>query len=222
MVEHQRPDGEPARPRNPKAEAKADRAYAKASRPWYKKKRWILPLGLVLLVAVASAGSGGGGGMGAGDGGSASRSSNPNAGGGSGDGGGKAAHVGQAVTNAGTTYEVTGVSTARTIGDPQLVGARADGRFVIVSLKLTNNKDETKTFTESSARLRTRDGNEYETSDKTVLAFGDQSLLLKDIQPDLTARGKLAFDVPPNKVKGSTLVVEDLFGDGEITVDLGL
>lgn len=54
------------------------------------------------------------------------------------------------------------------------------------------------------------------------MAFADRSLLLKDIQPDLTTKGTLAFELPPNKVSGSTLVIEDLFGDGEIKVELGL
>jgi len=129
--------------------------------------------------------------------------------------------VGQPVTNAGTTYEVTDVRTSDSVGD-QYTGAQADGSFVIVSLELTNNKDETKTFTESSAELVTADGKSYETSDKAILAFGDESLMLKDIQPDLTASGKLVFDVPPSKLSGARLVIEDLFGDGEVKVDLGL
>jgi hypothetical protein len=38
--------------------------------------------------------------------------------------------VGEAVTNAGTTYEVTHVQDTDTIGDPDLLGARAAGTFV--------------------------------------------------------------------------------------------
>ena len=132
------------------------------------------------------------------------------------------AKVGQAVTNAGTTYKVTNARTTKHIGDPDFLGERADGTFVIVDLELTNNKDETKTFMESNAKLKASDGKEYETSDKAILAFGDESLMLKDIQPDLTTRGKLAFEMPPSKVAGSTLVIEDLWGSGEIKVDLGL
>jgi hypothetical protein len=201
-------------PKNPKAEAKAAKAYAKAVRPWYKKKRWVLSLGFVLLIVAVASGSSsdtGGTGTTAASGGS-TKSSGDDA---------TTGKVGEALTNAGTTYEVTNVETATEIGDPDFGGARADGTFVIVDLELTNNKDETKTFTDASAKIETADGNEYETSDKTVLAFGDEGLLLKDIQPDLTTRGKLAFELPSGKVAGSTLVVEDLFGDGEIKVDLG-
>ena len=94
--------------------------------------------------------------------------------------------------------------------------------FVVVSLEMTNNKDKTKTFMDSSAKLKTSDGKEYETSSEAVMAFGDDSLMLKDIQPDLTTDGKLAFEIPPSKVGGSTLVIEDLWGSGDIKVDLGL
>jgi ribosomal protein L40E len=166
-------------------------------------------LGLIVLIIVIAVAAGGGGDSDGGDSGSDSES-------------GKSGKVGQALTNAGTTYKVTDVQTTKTIGNPDLAGARADGTFVVVSLELTNNKDETKTFTEANAKIQTSDDKQYETSDKAVLSFGDESLLLKDIQPDLTAHGKLAFDLPPSKLSGSTLIIEDLFGSGEIKVDLGL
>src|SRR3954451_12963307 len=41
--------------RNPKADAKASKAYAKAMRPWYKKKRVLIPAGLVALAMVGGA-----------------------------------------------------------------------------------------------------------------------------------------------------------------------
>lgn len=47
--------------RDAKARAKGEKAYAKASRPWYKKKRFILPLGLLVIIVIATVASGGGG-----------------------------------------------------------------------------------------------------------------------------------------------------------------
>lgn len=46
-------------PLNPKAQARADKAYRKAMRPWYKKKRFILPLlflGLLILLGALGGG----------------------------------------------------------------------------------------------------------------------------------------------------------------------
>jgi uncharacterized protein DUF4352 len=212
------PESAPRSHKEAKAAAKAAKAYAKAQRPWYKKKRFVLPLGLLLLIVVVAAASSGGG-TGSGD---SAISGSGNTGSASKSDDGKSGKVGQALTNAGTTYKVTKVQTTDKLGDPALGGARTDGTFVVVSLELTNNKDQTKTFLDSSAKIKTSDGKQYKTSDKAVLAFGDEGLLLKDIQPDLTTRGKLAFELPSGKVSGSTLVVEDLFGSGEIKVDLGL
>jgi len=185
-------DHPPHSPGNPRAEAKAAKAYAKAMRPWYKKKRVIIPAGLVALTMVGSAASSSNSGntsassgdiaatnvsdQGASDGNSASKAKKSG-------GDGKSVTVGQAVTNAGTTYKVASARTTDTIGDPDMCGERADGTFVIANLELTNNKDETKTFTDANAKLKTSDGKEYKTSDKAVLAFGDDSLMLKDIQP---------------------------------------
>lgn len=52
----------PLDPRDARAQAKADKAYAKARRPWYKKKRFILPLLLLALIVVIFAVSTSGGG----------------------------------------------------------------------------------------------------------------------------------------------------------------
>ena len=42
----------PANARDARAQAKADKAYAKARRPWYKKKRFLLPLALIVLILI--------------------------------------------------------------------------------------------------------------------------------------------------------------------------
>ena len=43
-----------------KAQGKAAKAYAKAQRPWYKKKRYILGMGLLALIVIVAVAGGGG------------------------------------------------------------------------------------------------------------------------------------------------------------------
>jgi hypothetical protein len=136
-------------------------------------------------------------------------------------GGTKMGHVGDTVKNAGTSYKVTKVRTAKTLGDPEFLGERANGKFVIVNLAITNHKNETKTFTSSTAKLKTRDGNEYETSTDAEMSL-KKSLMLEEIQPDLTTRGQLGFDVPESKLHGAKLIIEDIWGNGKVKVKLGL
>lgn len=205
-----------------KADAKAASAHAKALRPWYKKKRWIFGIGLAILVVAGSAGESSKSPSDGTSGNDRSASSGKSGKGDKKDGGDTTGRVGQAITNAGMTYKVTSARSAATIGDQSYgMGAKADGKFVIVDLQLTNRKDETKTFTSASAKLVTSDGKAYETTSEAMFAV-DESLALKEVQPDLMTEGTLVFDVPPAKIAGSKLVIEDLWGKGEITVKLGL
>lgn len=48
-----------ADPRATKADIKAEKAREKAMRPWYKKKRFIIPLVLVVLIVIAAVAGGG-------------------------------------------------------------------------------------------------------------------------------------------------------------------
>ena len=112
--------------------------------------------------------------------------------------------------------------TSKTLGDQEYgLGEKANGTFVVVDLKITNRKNETKTFMDNSAKLVTKDGNAYESSTEASMSLKDD-LMLEDIQPDLTTKGSIGYDVPESKVAGAKLVIEDLWGDGEVTIKLGL
>ena len=130
--------------------------------------------------------------------------------------------VGQTVKNAGTEYTVTKVRTTEALGDQEYgLGEKANGTFVVVDLKITNRKNETKTFMDNSAKLVTKDGNAYKSSTEASLSLKDD-LMLEDIQPDLTTKGSIGYDVPASKVAGSKLVIEDIWGNGEVKIGLGL
>lgn len=49
----------PSAPRGGKAQAAADKAYRKASRPWFKKKRFLIPLIIVALMIISGIANGG-------------------------------------------------------------------------------------------------------------------------------------------------------------------
>jgi len=60
MTDQQQQQPEYAR-QTTKADVKAAKAHYKASRPWYKKKRYLIPLGLLVLIVIISASNSGGG-----------------------------------------------------------------------------------------------------------------------------------------------------------------
>jgi hypothetical protein len=60
MTQHN-PYGQPGYAAPPAPDPKAEKKARKAARPWYKKKRFILPLILLAIIIVASLAGGGGG-----------------------------------------------------------------------------------------------------------------------------------------------------------------
>lgn len=101
----------------------------------------------------------------------------------------------QSLTVDAITYRLKGASTAGTVGDPALLGAKAKGVFVIIKLRAKSNRKETGTFSQEMFKL-VAGGKEYSADDAAITAF-DQNFFYEDIGPDTSATGKLAFDVAP-------------------------
>ena len=133
---------------------------------------------------------------------------------------GKVAKVGDKVTLKGTTYKVTNVRTAKSVGE-SFAKETANGKFVIVTVALTNRKEEPATIMSENLKLIGGNGKQYTTSDDALFAV-DDALLLEEIQPDNGEKGQLVYDLPAKAVSGATLRVEDLFSDSTAEIKLGL
>ena len=130
------------------------------------------------------------------------------------------ASVNEALSLKGTTYKVTSVRTADTVGE-SYARERANGTFVLVEVELTNEKQKPATIMSDSLTLVGGNGSAYSTSDDAILALDDQ-FLLEEIQPGLSESGTLVYDVPPSAVDGAQLQVEDLFSEDKGRIKLGL
>jgi hypothetical protein len=118
-------------------------------------------------------------------------------GGGDGDGEDKTHNVGESFVVGGggkqVRYTVNDARTQRAVGG-EYVGAEADGEFVILRLEMTSLADETIRISSNIFTL-TADGNEYETDSDAILAMED-NVIFEQLDPDVTKRGTLVFDVP--------------------------
>lgn len=130
--------------------------------------------------------------------------------------------IGKPVSNAGMTYVVHSARTSQKIGDPTFLGvqAPAGATYVIVDLEVRNEKDDTRTFSESSAQLISGD-KEFDPDTDASIAL-EPTIILEEVQPGVPLRGKLAFKVPRAAAAGSTLIVKDFGGNGKVSVPLGL
>ena len=133
---------------------------------------------------------------------------------------GKTANVGDKVTLKGTSYKVTKVRTAKTVGN-SFTKETANGQFVIVTVSLTNRKDEPATIMSENLKLVGGNGKRYTTSDDALFSV-DDALVFEEIQPDNGEKGQLVYDLPAKAVNGATLRVEDLWSDSTADIKLGL
>ena len=179
----------PLDPRDARARAKADKAYAKARRPWYKKKRFILPLALLVLIVIiivaTTAGGGGGNNTADDDSGSSptadpsvSESTQPAFPG---------AEASDVIGQAGAPLvlgDITVTSTALSNGDPTL------GPTLCTTATIQNGSDETIDFNLFDWKLQAPSG-----TISNAGAAGSADLLSSgEVAPGGTATGDVCFD----------------------------
>jgi hypothetical protein len=132
-----------------KARAKAEKAYRKASRPWYKKKRFLLPLALVAIIVIVSVSNTGGGGddtvVGGGD--------------------ARGANCTQTYPDQQETDRCADANGLVTLGGVEVtaknfrrVSDGVGGKEICTDVSLVNKSDESKDFNVFDYKLQTPDG----------------------------------------------------------------
>lgn len=218
-----------------KAEAKAAKAKAKALRPWYQKKRFIVPIAIVVLGAASSALNGGG------DESSSTspapstseveESSAPDsateeaqdsvteeaqesesdvAGG-----------IGDAVSEGNFSFVVNSVECGITYVGSDLLGEEAQGQFCKVAISVENTGNEAEYFSAGSQLVYDDQGREFEadTGAMIYLDEGDDVWIGSDINPGNAIDASLLFDLPEGVEPVQIRLVEGYFGVG---VDVSL
>jgi Domain of unknown function (DUF4352) len=192
-------------PKEAAAEAKAAKAKAKALRPWFKKKRIIVPLALVVLIGLSTAMNGGNSGSSSTTTGtdSTSEEAAPEA----------MAKIGDTVTDGDWSYVVSNLKCGVKQVGSSLLGAEAQGQFCIVSISATNNGTRADYFLGSDHKLYDVNGSEYE-SDSSAWIYLEDNMLLDKVNPGNTSKGQIVFDVPETADLDYILVTSSFLSDG--------
>jgi hypothetical protein len=184
-------------PREARAQASAEKAYRKAQRPWYKKKRFIVPLALVLLIAVVSALSGGGGGAATTAPGGPAAAQDPAA-----PPAFPGAASGDVVAQAGAAVDVDGLTmtvTALTPGDDTL------GDTLCTTVSYANGTSAAASFSLFDWKLQDPNG----TILNTGIVGSQNPLSTGEIAPGGNASGDVCFDAPQGSPSGQYVVLLD-------------
>lgn len=165
---------------------------------------------IIVIVAIAvgsSGGSGDAGNAGAPDDGAQPTKS------------GTSANVGDPVKDGKFTFTVLSTSTRTRVGD-QYMGKTAQGKFLVVKIKVKNHGDEPQGLTDTAQELYGPGGKKYEAdSEAAIYANGQNQVLYNDINPGNTVKGLLLFDVP-KEFTPTKIVLHDSAFSGGVTVDL--
>ncbi|MFL5862973.1 MAG: DUF4352 domain-containing protein [Solirubrobacteraceae bacterium] len=103
-------------------------------------------------------------------------------------------------------WRVLNATSTSTIGDTSLgLGAKANGKFVVVTLKVTNGKSESVDLTDGVLKLEVN-GKTYDPDSSgttAAIGAGENPLFLETLGPDVTLTSKVVFDVPPSVLHAS-------------------
>lgn len=107
--------------------------------------------------------------------------------------------IGDTVVVGDVTYVVHGVETADVVGN-EFLNQKAKGIYLIIDVSVTNGGDDSLTVSDSFFTLL-NDGKKFDADAiaSTYITMDDgDSIWLESINPDITLRGKIAFDVSEN------------------------
>ena len=207
--------------RNAKAEAKAAKAYAKATRPWYKKKRFLLALALLVIFGIAVASNGG----------TNDATTNADATSKEAPAAGSAVEqepveeaepipgIGDKVRDGKFQFSVTKVKPGVAQIGGNDFGAKAQGQFVLVTVKVKNIGDEPQTLFGDNQTLFI-DGKKYSADTMAAIYLDESKSLMEEINPGNSLTGTIVFDVPKNATAFEKIELHDSAFSGGVDVDL--
>jgi hypothetical protein len=131
------------------------------------------------------------------------------------------AHIGDKVRDGKFEFTVVKVTHAKSVGDTQYgLGETAQGRFTIMTLKVTNIGNQSQTLDDSSQYVYDAAGHKYSASSAADIdlsgANGQSSTWLNDINPGNTVVGKIAFDMPAGAKAVKMELHDSMFSGGVI------
>lgn len=129
------------------------------------------------------------------------------------------ARIGQPVRDGKFEFVITGVNTAKTVGDPsnEFMQATAQGVFVVVSMTVANIGNQAQSFFAANQKLKDAAGRQFSPDSTADMWINKQ--IQTDINPGNQVQAQVAFDVPVG-TQPSQIELHDSIFSGGVTVNL--
>lgn len=210
--------------RDTKADVKAEKARAKAQRPWYKKKRYLGPLGLLLLIVIISVAAGGDDGDGEVASDPASEEGTDDASEeeeGTGDGEDEEPEqigIGETAQDGRFTFTVNEpLDCGQKVIGEEPVTDEAQGQWCIMAITVENHGDRAQALSASNQYLYDEQDREF-SAGMPMAAMGDTPIY-EQINPGNTVEGRVFFDVPED-IQPVAVELHDSAFSGGVRVNL--
>jgi Domain of unknown function (DUF4352) len=173
--------------------------------------------GVILLIIVVAA-------LGGGNSGSTGTSSGTSAAAAPAQAAALAPGIGTKVRDGKFEFVITKVTHAKSVGDTSLgLGDTAQGRYVILHIRVTNIGSEAQTLDDSSQYVYDAAGRKFSASTSADIDLGgvngQSSTWFEDINPGNSVHGRIAFDLPAGDKAVKAELHDSAFSDG-VTVKL--
>ena len=193
-------------PKMAAAEAKAAKAKAKALRPWFKKKRFIVPIVLVVLIGLSRLGGSSDPGSDNSSAGDDKSSSSQET---------QIASIGDTVTDGSFSFTVGEVSCGHDSVGTELLGRDAQGQFCFISVNVENVGTDAQTLFGENQKLFDSEGREFSPDTTAAIYMGQEaSTIWEEINRGNSIDGILVFDVPTDVTLDKIELHDSAFSGG--------
>lgn len=111
-------------------------------------------------------------------------------------------------------FQVTNVSSAKTVGDNPYLQSTAQGVYVIFTIRVTNTGDEPRDFFVNNQKLLDMNDRKYEASTQAGMNLNDNA---SGINPGNSIVVKVPFDVPQETKMKALELHDSMFSGGVLT-----
>ena len=200
-----------------KANAKAEKARAKAMRPWFKKKRFIVPIVFGLLIVISVASNGGSSDNSASSG--SSEESTSESSDSAGESATKMLGIGDAAQDGVFKFTVKSVKCGIKGYGSADFGVKAQGQYCEFAVSVENTGDKAEYMFADNQKLFSADNKEFSADTSALIYASDSDTWIKEINPGNTLEGLLIFDVPKDIELSHLELHESVFSSGvEVSV----
>jgi hypothetical protein len=199
-----------------KVEASIAKAKMKAMRPWFKKKRFIIPIAFLLLIVFSQVAGGGQDESETSQSGSSSQTKDPNSNSSeSEEPSTSMPGIGDKAIDGELQFIVTDVKCGIKRVGSEYLNAEPQGQFCKIGLVIENVGSESATMYSSSQDLYDNKGRKFATDDTAMIySESENGTWANEINPGNSADGSLIYDVPLDIVLDYIELRGGLFSDG--------